>query len=127
MRHFLFIVVCFISLNAAAQSNSKLILGTWTYADIYEKEKADEETLRKAQVVLSNLTFMFTSTDLTITIMGKSETTKWNFSKANPKIILATSREGKPIQFEIISLTKDKLVIKMNAMGSLVMKKKLKS
>ena len=125
MKNFFFTVIFFVSLSAFAQNNSKLILGTWVYSDLYQKEKVDADTKKMAQTVFSTMEMLFTAKTITMSVMGKSEEISWKFSKANPKIIEATSKTGKKINMEIISLTKDKLVMKMGAAGSLIMKKKV--
>jgi hypothetical protein len=124
MKNLLLTVICFIGINAYAQ-DSKLILGTWEYTDVYQKELLNEESLKMAKAFLTGMSLAFTETTATLTMMGKAEEVKWNFSKSNPRIIEATSKTGKPVKIEIISLDNKQLIMKMGAMGAMILNRKV--
>lgn len=89
-----------------------LLEGKWKYYDIYEKEKLDAKSLDMTKQFFGDMKMEFGKDKSYSTfIMGKTEKGKWEVNSKKKEFIDLTSENERVSSLEIISLTKDQLVI----------------
>ncbi|MFC4816409.1 MULTISPECIES: hypothetical protein [unclassified Flavobacterium] len=106
------ICILFFSLSSLAQEK-KAIIGKWTYKEIYEKEKQEEENLAMTEMMFKGFSLDFKESEMILTLMGKSEAAQWSFDADNSNIINTVSKTGKKAKLVIIKLDESELVIEL--------------
>ncbi len=106
---FLFLILC-ASLKA---QDRNLLIGTWIFKDVYNKEKMDEEGLKALRTqVINKLTFTFQKDGTFFGhMMGENVSGTW-IQKSSPNRVLIVTEDG-PSEFKILVLTTDRLALKI--------------
>lgn len=108
----LLILLLAFTVSLKAQ-NSNLLVGTWIFKDVYNKEKIGEEGLKTLRTqVINKLTFTFKEDGAFFGhMMGENTSGTWT-KKSNPDRVLLVTKDGN-FEFKILDLTADKLAVKM--------------
>lgn len=110
-----------ISITAFGQQNQSKLVGKWEFQDVYQKEKIDSTGLEMIQMFFGNMTFQFNSDNLyKAIIMDKEDQGKWEI-QGNETIALS-SDNGNTTSLELIELTNEKLIFKLQS-GAFIMTK----
>lgn len=110
----------FIGFSGLAQDKTPL-LGKWVFREVYEKENVEAEKREGLTAMFADVKLEFGEKEALLTMMGRTETAQWQFSEADPKFILVTSKTGKVTQMELIKLDEKELVITFGKAGTLVL------
>lgn len=111
------IAMVFISIGVKAQS-AELLIGNWEFLEIHQSEKLDSQSLNTAMDMFYGTRMDFLD-DGTYYFSGFGNDEEGTYTLTGKKI-KAKSEDGKVSEMEIISLTEDKLIIKLGKV-SLVM------
>lgn len=104
------------------EDNLDLIIGTWKFDDIYEKNKFDSKQLEFLLNVFGDMNLTFDKKgDYSSNIKNKQDSGQWKLSEY-PNCLFLESKSGNENEIQILEIEKNKMVIKFTK-GTLIMKK----
>ena len=111
------------SQSTAAMTKSEMLVGNWKFADVHGKEAMSEEGLKMLKSFFGSLKLKFEKDkNYTAFIMGKDDGGNWNLSSDEDKILMTSNNSGEKMEINIVELSSDKLIIKLDK-AAFVLKK----
>lgn len=124
MKKIVLMVIILLAGPIGMSQNSKKIIGKWAFADLYEKEKMDAESIEMTNMLFKDFAINFREDGtMTLMMLKKNENGQYKFDPANDNQFAIISASGKSKDATIVKIDDKQMIVSLGDTGAMVLNK----